>query len=163
MSKSRKLVGNSPLMVINWNYVKRCRQYSRLKLTTENRCFSCQQIQHRISPFRITVPVFNENSLFAKKVYKWLSVTKSGLRRTSAFSPPWISKFLISTLRVLLCVTNCVQEVCSLTTKVVDENKDVRNLSDVNQGLKDKKFLLNATYVEQMPSQFNCSAITETS
>ena len=45
----------------------------------------------------------------------------SGRLRTSTSSPSWICKFLVSVRRLLLCM----QEVCSPTMKVMDENKNV--------------------------------------
>ena len=56
------------------------------------------------------------------------------LRGTSTSSPSWISKFLVSVLRLL----HCISEVCSPTTKAVDQNKDVRDdFRDRNESFED--------------------------
>jgi len=44
--------------------------------------------------------------------------TWPGLRMTTTSSPSWISKFLVSVLKFLLCIPRC----CSPTTKALDEN-----------------------------------------
>ena len=64
-----------------------------------------------------------ETNISVNKFPYYFTMPWPGLRRSSTSSPSWISKFLVSVLSLLLCIP----EACPLTTKTMNENKDVRD------------------------------------
>ena len=62
------------------------------------------------------------------------AMIEPALRRTSSSSPCLICKFLVSVLRLLLCIS----EACQPTTKAMNEKKDAHDdFKDGNKGFKD--------------------------